>query len=680
MNIKNKGQRKTKQLSPSHPHEQPDYPLKKDGHPALVDPRAIRSALAIMDQAAVNGGSACHWGGPSGLAEILSSLYGHVYQTTAPWDEKINIVNDIGHAHNAFYALYALYRLIPYQDLNGFRSMTSKLTGHGEGHLFPEGVLLSNGPLGSTIAQSQGLSIGDALLKNNRKTIALVSDGGMMEGEVKEALASIPGLYAKGKMNPYVLIISDNNTKLSGRIEKDAFSMSPTFTSLETLGWEIIKIDGHNLWDLSTLFQNLLAAPVERFTRPIAIVAKTIKGFGVRTTMESPSGGHGFPLKAFDANLVSFLEEIWGTDKVPTFFLNWAKELTTPQTSQNNSSTTAKTPSDKVQAGFGKAAIATRKKGIPVVSVTSDLPGSTGIAPFIKEFPEASFDVGIAESNMVSVAAGLSKVGFVPIVDTFAAFGVTKGSLPLVMAALSQAPLIALYTHTGFQDAADGASHQSLTYASMLGSIPDVDLVAPATAQEAEVLLTFAIERQHQSWIKNEICPSTIFFAGRENYPLSFGNSTAFTTHIEKNWGKPQIVQTGNTNTLIISYGPLVHESLKAASIIEESTSQKPFVINHLFLNHFDIREYVNILDPHAAAIIIFVEDHQKCGGVGNWFFAKLWETLVAKDSKYLQKIQIAHLAVEGQFGQSAYSAGELYSHHGLNAQAIASKALEMLS
>ncbi len=71
------------------------------------------------------------------------------------------------------------------------------------------------------------------------------------------------------------------------------------------------------------------------------------------------------------------------------------------------------------------------KKGLPIVSVSCDLQGSTGMAAFHKEFPEYSFDVGIAEANMVSVAAGMSKAGYLPIVDTFAAFGVTKGNLPL---------------------------------------------------------------------------------------------------------------------------------------------------------------------------------------------------------------------------------------------------------
>ena len=89
-------------------------------------------------------------------------------------------------------------------------------------------------------------------------------------------------------------------------------------------------------------------------------------------------------------------------------------------------------------------------------------------------------EVGIAEANMVSTGAGLAKAGFIPIVDTFGQFGVTKGNLPLTMAALSQAPVIAIFSHVGFQDAADGASHQATTYFAAVSAIPHTVVIAPS--------------------------------------------------------------------------------------------------------------------------------------------------------------------------------------------------------
>ncbi len=128
-----------------------------------------------------------------------------------------------------------------FDDLKGFRSIHSKLTGHGESHLNPAGVLLeSNGPLGSSLPQAQGLAIGDQVAKRDRVTICTISDGASMEGEAKEAFAAIPGLAAKGRVNPFVLLISDNDTKLSWPHHQGcSFSMEPSFGAMTTLGWKV---------------------------------------------------------------------------------------------------------------------------------------------------------------------------------------------------------------------------------------------------------------------------------------------------------------------------------------------------------------------------------------------------------------------------------------------------------
>ena len=120
-----------------------------------------------------------------------------------------------GNTENGVYALRANlgFDQMTFEDLKGFRSIESKLTGHGESHLNPEGVLLSNGPLSSAVGQSQGLAMADKTAGNDRVTLLVLSDGASMEGEAKEAFSAIPGLAAKGKVNPFVMILSDNQTK-----------------------------------------------------------------------------------------------------------------------------------------------------------------------------------------------------------------------------------------------------------------------------------------------------------------------------------------------------------------------------------------------------------------------------------------------------------------------------------
>src|ERR1700704_4451368 len=167
------------------------------------DPRATRALVALMDVHAVVGGAACHWGGPAAYAEMMAAIHALMFATKGrPWHEAFNFVNDAGHAENGIYALRSNYGFdnMTFEDLKGFRGIKSKLTGHGEAHLNPEGVLLSNGPLGSALPQAQGLAIADKVAGRDRVTIVTVSDGASMEGEAKEAFAAIPGLAAKGKV------------------------------------------------------------------------------------------------------------------------------------------------------------------------------------------------------------------------------------------------------------------------------------------------------------------------------------------------------------------------------------------------------------------------------------------------------------------------------------------------
>ncbi len=471
----------------------------------LGDPRATRSLLALMDVYAVNGGAACHWGGPAAFAEIMAAIHGLLFATQGrPWHEAFNFVNDAGHTENGIYALRANYGFdgMTFEDLKAFRSIKSRFTGHGESHLNPQGVLLSNGPLSSALAQAQGLAIADKAARRDRVTICTVSDGASMEGEAKEAFAAIPGLAAKDRVNPFVLVISDNDTKLSGRITKDAFSMQPSFQAMSVLGWNVIRVlNGHDLQAVYLAMEKGIEQAKANPKSPVCLWVKTIKGYGIKATEENAAGGHGFPL-ANGEKIVDWINEICA-NQPPEEFLNWAKALRADweQKEAAKKAKAAAAPAapdvkkDKVQAGLAKAAIRAAQEGLPVYSISADVQGSTGISAFQKSFPDRCVEVGIAEANMVSTGAGFAKAGFIPIVDTFGQFGVTKGNLPLTMAALSQAPVIAIFSHVGFQDAADGASHEATTYLAATSAIPHTTVIAPSCAEEAEAFMYQAIKR-----------------------------------------------------------------------------------------------------------------------------------------------------------------------------------------
>lgn len=635
----------------------------------LADPKATRGLLACMNMEAVLGGAASHWGGPSAFAEIMSSLYGLVFheaqKNKQDWTERFHLINDAGHCENGIYALKANYEMagLSLKSLKKFRSVEGPLTGHGEVHVFPEGVYLSNGPLGSTLAQAQGLAMADKLLNKKRMCVTTISDGACMEGEVKEALAAIPGFAKKNKLNPFLMIVSDNNTKLSDRIDSDSFSMRPTFESLKNLGWQVEEVSQGN--DLQTVFNQLEQAIQRTWQQPQtpqALVVKTCKGFGVKQTEKSNSGGHGFPLKN-PQDLLPFLKEIYGDQIIPDPILKWCEDLKQKQSISFDSSF------QKVQKGIDRALIEKKEQGLPLVSISSDLYGSTGVGGFRKKFPESSFDVGVAEANMVSVAVGFSKQGCIPLVDTFSQFGVTKGALPLVMSALSQAPVICFFSHAGFQDAADGASHQALSYLAKTISLPWTEVYYLSCSEEAYAFVSQGLEEFYEQRQKGKPCFSKIFFCGRETFPESLGVSPE-----KYKLRKPQVVfqnEKGNKPVLIVSYGPLVYESLKAAQSLKEK-NQGAVVINLSSLSHFESKDLSYWLDVCKGRLLT-VEEHQLKGGMSNLLVSQLLQN----------KSQIHEfkcLGVQGDVGRSAYTAKDLYRSFGLDEKAIAQAVLEFNS
>ena len=609
-----------------------------------------------MNQHAVIGGAAAHWGGPAAFAEIMSSIHGIMFKDkNKNWFDDYNFVNDAGHCENGIYALRANYAFdgMNFDDLKKFRSIESKLTGHGEAHLNPEGVFISNGPLGSGLPQAQGLAMADALTGNSRLTVVTISDGASMEGEAKESFAALPGLASKGKLAPFVMVISDNNTKLSGRIDQDSFSMNPTFESLSTLGWELVKVEnGHDLQSVHNAIENAMETARKNPKKPVAVWTKTIKGYGDKSTEEAASGGHGYPLGAYDDKLVGFVEEIFNGD-APEEFTSWAKDILASKP-EPKAKAAGGVVNEKVQPGFSRAAIRAAKEGLPVFSLSSDLQGSTGIADFQKACKENFYDLGVAEANMISTAVGLSKQGLIPIVDTFAQFGITKGNLPLIMSTLSEGPVIALFSHTGFQDAADGASHQATTFMAATAAIPHTTIINCTCSAEAEALMYQAITRFKDAVESGKMPDTVCFFFGRENHPQYFIENCDY------KWGKAQVIEEGSDVT-IVATGPMLPKALDAAKKLKEQ-GKSATVINNSFVNKPDVETIAASLKKTGGKLIT-IEDHQLLGGMGSLLIQAL------KLSGH--EFKVKSLANGGKFGQSAYKADHLYDIYGLSADGI---------
>jgi transketolase len=402
--------------------------------------------------------------------------------------------------------------------------------------------------------------------------------------------------------------------------------------------------------------------------QPVCLWVKTIKGKGIAATEESASGGHGFPLKS--GELVNeWLNEIYGDAEVPAEFSDWANELRANWEAAEEAKTDAPASDvpaikmSKVQAGLAKGAVRAAQEGSPVFSISSDVQGSTGISAYQKSFPGRFIEVGIAEANMISTGAGMSKVGFIPIVDTFGQFGVTKGNLPLTMAALSQGPVIAMFSHVGFQDAADGASHQATTYLAAVSAIPHTVVIVPSCSDEAEEFMYQAIKRFEADRAAGKDGESYIFFVGRENYPLSWVENPVY------DWGKAQVLQEGG-DVVLVGSGVLLNRVIEAGKQLA-ADGVKATVINNPFVNHVDV-ETIGEAVHAAGGKLVTIDDHQSIGGMG----AQLSHALSCAGVTH----HIKTLGIDGEFGQSAYKADQLYEKNGLSVEGVIAAAKELLA
>jgi transketolase len=256
-------------------------------------------------------------------------------------------------------------------------------------------------------------------------------------------------------------------------------------------------------------------------------------------------------------------------------------------------------------------------------------------------------------------------LGYIPVVDTFAQFGVTKGALPLIMASLSEAPMICVFSHTGFQDAADGASHQALSYLAMTSSLQHADVYCLTCSEEADALMTMAIEKFAADRKAGKHPVSTIFFLGRENFPKTYVAGAKYDLH------RAQIISetSGSHSVTIVASGSLMPQALLAAEKLKAS-NVGAIVVNPNCHNKIDTATLRQALKKSEGRLVT-VEDHQMIGGLGQM----IAHALAVEGISF----RLKSLAVQGEFGQSAYSAHDLYQKHHLDEKAIVQAARELL-
>lgn len=228
-----------------------------------------------------------HSAGSIGMADIFASLYFKVLNIDPkkPKDPKRDrVILSNGHICPVWYTTLAHAGFFPKKELNTLRKIDSRLQGHPHIGSVP-GVENSAGPLGQGLSFAIGLAIASRLNKLNNRIYCLTGDGELNEGQIWEAAMYAPNY----KVTNLTWIIDRNNIQIDGYTE-DIMSTEPLRHKLESFGWYVIEIDGHNIEEIINAC-NLAYAVYER---PTVIVAHTIPGRGI-DFMKNKFEWHGKP-------------------------------------------------------------------------------------------------------------------------------------------------------------------------------------------------------------------------------------------------------------------------------------------------------------------------------------------------------------------------------------------------
>ena len=292
---------------------------------------------------------------------------------------------------------------------------------------------------------------------------------------------------------------------------------------------------------------------------------------------------------------------------------------------------------------YGNALAALGQEHEDLVVLDADLAGATKTSTFKKAFPDRFFDCGIAEGNMMAVAAGLAAAGMVPFASTFAMFAAGR-AFEQVRNSIGYPHLNVKIgaTHGGISVGEDGASHQCCEDFALMRSIPGMTVMCPADDVEARAAVKAAYEFEGPVYLR----------FGRSATPV-FHDEDSFEFKI----GKGEVLQDGN-DVAIIATGLMTYEAIKAGEMLREKG------INARVINMCTIKPLDEELILKAAAEcgkVVTCEEHSIIGGLGEAVSALLSEKCPTP---------VRRIGVNDEFGHSG-PAADLLKQFGLSAENI---------
>jgi len=531
------------------------------------------------------------------------------------------------------------------------------------------GIEANSGSLGMGISKARGIAWAKRHLGRGGRVVVMTGDGELQEGQNWEALQA-----AAHQRVGRLLVIVDRNELQSDRATEEILALESLEDKLRAFGARVLTCDGHDHTRLRDAFRELREG--DDGTAGV-LVARTIKGKGV-SFMEHPralrDGGGLYRWHAGapdDETFATATGELAGRigERLTSLGLQSLRMEPVPPledgrvslegepesgagTRRPGSVPGGQTPQAReyVAAAYGEELLELATAEQRLVVLDADLSSDCRVRAFELAEPSRFVENGIAEQDMVSLAAGMARHGLVPVVNSFASFLASRANEQIYNQASERTKVIYALHYAGLIPAGPGKSHQSLRDASLLGAIPGITVVQPSNAAETRALLRWAVEEATESVaLRLSIGPSPRLTSPPDGYRAEPG----------RGW-----VAREGSDALLFAYGPvLLHEALVAAELLLERGAVLR-VVAMPWLDRVDhdwlASELVGVGD------LVVVEDHSPLGALGDTLRRALAELGLEAGRR---------LTVFGVDGWPACGTPpEALRHHGLDGASLADR------
>jgi transketolase len=305
---------------------------------------------------------------------------------------------------------------------------------------------------------------------------------------------------------------------------------------------------------------------------------------------------------------------------------------------------------EAIRVGFGRGLVDAGGKSNQVVALCADLTESTKMDDFAKKFPNRFIEIGVAEQNLVTIAAGLALVGKVPFVSSYAAFSPGRNWEQIrTTICLNKTNVKIVGSHAGVSVGPDGATHQMLEDIALMRVLPGMSVVAPCDSIEAAKATVAIAQYEGPAYIR----------LAREKTPIVTTDETPF------QFGKAQIFREGSDLTMVACGTMVFHCMIAAEKLAAQGVETE--VINCLVIKPLDTATI--LVSARKTGAILTAEEGQVAAGLGGAMAEVLGEN---------HPVPLARVGMLDRFGESG-DPPELMEYFGLTAAGIMKQAMELI-